>query len=152
VEEEGTGFLAHRRWFWAAVLLFAVWFVFLATLALRTANPVTLNRAQIRNADLIVEASVEKLATGECRVVQSWPEAPQLGPVITVEGLADLSVRPGEAYLLPLQRSEQNGGFRIAPAPPGMSKPLIYPADDESRRQLEEILAAPEPVEPAAGT
>ena len=140
---------ARRLWLWPAVILFAVWFAFLVTLAVGTANPVTLNRAQIRHADLVVEATVEKLATGECRVVRSWPEAPQLGPVITVAGLSELSVQAGETYLLPLERGPRGAGFRVAPTPPPLSAPLIYPADDDSRRQLEEILGEVVPVEPA---
>jgi hypothetical protein len=131
---------SRRVWLWPAVLLFAVWCVFLVSLAVRTANPVTLNRAQIRQADLVVEATVDTLASGECRVVRTWPEASQLGPRIVVAGLADLGVRPGSAYLLPLQRNEQGTEFHIAPGPPPLSKPLIYPADDEARRQLVEIL------------
>jgi hypothetical protein len=131
---------ARRLWLWPAVLVFAVWFAFLVTLAVLSANPVTLNRAQIRRADLVVEATVETPSTGEWRIVRSWPEAPQLGAVITIAGLGELGVRAGETYLLPLERHERGAGFRIAPTPPPLSRPLIYPADDESRRQLEEIL------------
>lgn len=151
VRGEHAGGPSRRLWLWPAVLVFAVWFVLLVTLAVRTANPVTLNRLQIRQADLIVEATIEDLATGECRIVRSWPDAPQLGPVITVTGLGELSVRPGEAYLLPLNRNERGAGFHIAPTPPPLSKPLIYPADDESRRQLEEILDDAQTAEPKSG-
>jgi hypothetical protein len=150
VPAEHSAIPPRRLWLWPAVLLFAVWFAFLLTLALFSANPVTLNRRQIRQADLVVEARVENPATGECRIVRTWPEAPQLGPTITIAGLADLAVRPGETYLLPLERLPRGAGFRIAPTPPPLSKPLIYPAADDSRRQLAEILGEQETVEPAS--
>lgn len=148
VHEDDSCRPTRRLWLWPAVLLFGIWFTFLVTLAVRTANPVTLNRRQIREADLIVEATIENAATGECHIVRSWPEALQLGPVVTIVGLADLAVRTGTAYLLPLERNERGAGYRIAPTPPPLSKPLIYPADDESRRQLEDILGERETVEP----
>jgi hypothetical protein len=147
VRAEAAASPPRRLWLWPAVILFAVWFAFLLTLALFSANPVTLNRRQVREADLVVEATIESLATGECRIVRTWPEAPQLGPIITIAGLADLAVRAGETYLLPLERLPRGAGFRIALAPPPLSKPLIYPADDDSRRQLEEILGEQEPGE-----
>lgn len=146
---EQTDRPSRRLWFWPAVLLFAAWLVFLVTLAMLTANPVTLNRAQLRRAELVVEATVENLATGECRIVRTWPQAPQLGPVITVAGLGELAARPGEAYLLPLDRNGQGAGFHIALTPPPLSKPLIYPAGDESRRQLEQILSEEHSADPA---
>lgn len=141
---------ARGLWLWPAVLLFAVWFAFLVTLAVLSANPVTLNRAQIRRADVVVEATVEDPATGACRIERSWPEAPQLGAVIRIANLGELGVRTSETYLLPLERKERGPGFRIVPTPPPLSKPLIYPAGDESRRQLEEILSNPETVAPTS--
>jgi hypothetical protein len=142
---------AGGMWLFPAVILFAVWVAFLVTLAVLSSNPVTLNRAQIRRADLVVEATVQQLATGECRIERSWPDAPQLGPVITVADLEEAGAHAGQAYLLPLEREPRRAGFRIAPTPPPLSKPLIYPANVDSRHQLEEILAQPPTTAPASG-
>lgn len=123
-----------------AALLFGLWFVALVTLALQSADPVTLNRDQIRQADIVVEATIENIEAGRCRIEQTWPAGP-FDETITVGGLADLAVSAGQTWLLPLARQEHGNRFHIVKSSPPLSAPLIYPATDESRRQLAAILA-----------
>jgi hypothetical protein len=125
--------------FWLALGCFAIWFVGLSLLALRTANPVTLNRRQILDADLIVEARVDNVAAGECHVTRVWPEA-LLGETIIIFGLSDLSVHAGATYLFPLRRDEGGAAYSVMPTPPPDTQILVYPANDEARQQLETIL------------
>ena len=57
----------------AALALIAVaWCAGLTWLVLTTSNPVTLNRLQILEADAVVTAAVDDLASGRCRVIQQW--------------------------------------------------------------------------------
>lgn len=129
----------RRRRFWLALGLFTTWFVCLLVLALLTANPVTLNRRQILDADLVVEAQVKNIATGECRVISVRPDA-LLGEKIVVAGLSDLNIEPEKAYLFPLRRETGTGTYSVMPTPPPESQVLVYPASDEALLQLEQIL------------
>jgi hypothetical protein len=130
-----------RRRLQIPVLIFLVWGTVLVSLALWTANPVTLNPLQIRQADLIVEAAVADLREGRCRVVRTWPEG-FIPDTIRIAGLSKTGAVKGETYLMPLKRPPQADPYQIAPAGPEQLR-LIYPADEQTRAQLEQILQAP---------
>lgn len=125
-----------------AASVFAIWFALLATLALSTANPVTINRQQVKNADVVAEVVVDDETTGKCRVIRTWPAA-NIGETINVEGLADLSAVVGESYLIPLLRTDRGSGFEVVPTHLPASPRLLYPATDASRSQLEDAMRQP---------
>ena len=116
----------------AVFVLAAAWYLCLISLAAITGNPVTLNRVQLRESSLVVEGSVDDKGVvshilvfkgiapeGEIRVTPfSWP--------------------PGE-YILPLQRTGA-GKLEVTPSKLPGNPPLIYPANDKSIEQLQQIL------------
>jgi hypothetical protein len=120
------------------VLVFAAWLLALIGLTVATANPITLNRQQILDADLVIEASITNAATGECSIKKSWPER-IVDTTMTLPELRSMSLNEGQSYLLPLTVSD-DGGYRLARTPPPLSRPLIYAATADSRAQLAAIL------------
>ena len=190
-----------RRLFLLAAGVAAIWGASLLLLAVTTANPVTLNRAQVEQADDVVTATIEDPATGTIDVTKFWKQAGSLGR-LTVGALRGRWARSGAVVLIPLTRDAENGwhitqarlptmtavrtGATISAAgrivegeavlrqasstgdgnPPVRRKtgdrvaagmivvegslristtregpPLIYPATDDTRDQLREILA-----------
>ena len=130
-----------------AVSIFIVWGVSLASLAVLTANPTTLNRAQIEQADLIVSGHIIDVQQGTVEVKQTWKSAVELEQ-ITVRNLADTKAAGGSLFLLPLS-SMPNGVYEIAqPRLPGQrgKRPAadqprrIYPVTDDVLTQLQAIL------------
>ncbi len=98
----------------AALTAAGLWWVVLAVLAWLTANPVTLNLAQIRQADYLVTARVDDPAAGTITIEKEWKHGAELPPG-PIENLAATDVVAGESYLLPLTA---DGGrvFRITEA------------------------------------
>jgi hypothetical protein len=123
---------ANRRR--AALALIAVaWCAALAWLALATANPVTLNRRQILEADVVITARIEDRAAGKCRVVQHWKGTP-VPDELVVSGLKETAVHGDGEWILPLQKVR--GGYEVlASALPSRAR-LVYPATDEAMEQL----------------
>jgi len=66
-----------------------------------TANPVTLNRAQIEQADDVVTATIEDPAAGTILVSKAWKQKAPPGR-LTAEPLHGRWARPGTAVLVPL--------------------------------------------------
>lgn len=125
-----------------AVALAGIWWAVLISLAAFTANPVTLNREQIRQADVIVSAKVTHVEKNEAVIEKVWHGAIETGEV-TIEGLSESGVRDGEAYLIPLKRAGA-GRLKIAHAPQvsvRLESALIYRRTDESIEQLESLLS-----------
>ncbi|MBW3542853.1 MAG: hypothetical protein KY476_21530 [Planctomycetes bacterium] len=118
--------------------LACLWWAFLAVLAVTTANPVTLNRAQFQEATHVVTATVEDPAAGLIAVEREWKTAATLAQ-INVLNLSSTAAERGERYVLPLQRLGRTT-YRVPPAPLPGNPPLIYPATDEALRQLKELL------------
>lgn len=129
--------------FIAAAVVAAIWLSLLAVLALRTANPVTVNRGQLLASDAVVVATprqgrsrgrVVSLRIDKSLVGEDLPATLQVG-----------GVEPGRfsdpgPYLVPLRRTEN--GFDVTPAPPALNRaPLVYPATAEVVRMAEVILA-----------
>ncbi len=136
-----------RRLFWPAVILVGIWWAVLIGLVVFTANPITLNRKQIhlsqRNG-LIVTAQVLDPEKGKVKVLKDWTAGTTTGKELTVSGLKDLGVKSDQTYILPLTVSQQ-GTLRITPAAETKLPPPIYPADEESERQLQDLLKEWEP-------
>jgi hypothetical protein len=112
-----------------------------------TANPATLNRAQIEQADVIVTGRIVDAQQGTVDVEQTWKSVIE-GEQITVRKLAETNARNGMRVLLPLS-PVAGGVYKITqPQLPGQhdkrsvaNQPRrIYPATDDVLAQLQEIL------------
>jgi hypothetical protein len=121
-----------------ALSVAAVWVVALATLALTAANPIVLNRTQVRQADLVVSARVIDLSSGECAVEDRWSVRPA-PPTIRVVNLPATRAEAGGTYILPLVPREE-GVYEVIPAPLEGAPRLVYPASPDVVAQVEELL------------
>lgn len=125
----------------AAGVLAAIWLSSLALLALRTANPVTVNRAQLLEADAVVVATPQPVKKGHVaslRVERSLAGS-DLPVTLDVGGIERERFSRAVPYLVPLRRTEN--GYVVTPAPTALnSEPLVYPATDEAVRVAEVIL------------
>jgi hypothetical protein len=120
-----------------ASILALLWWIALALLAVFTANPVTLNREQIRRAQYVVMATVNDPRQGRVTVEREWKRNALHG-AITVENLAAAAPRAGVSYLIPLTPAGKEYGITDAPLPKSVS--LIYPATPDAMAQLQAIL------------
>jgi hypothetical protein len=126
----------------AALLLAAVWWVVLGTLAALTANPVTLNREQLLRAEFIVTGKVVgNPSDGELAVERDWTHH-SLSGTVHVINLADVKPRAGVDYLIPLSKGTH--GFHVTATPIPDRPPLVYAATPEAIGQLKGILAVKE--------
>ncbi len=126
-----------------AAAVFTIWAAGLISLAIITTNPVTLNRAQIIAATVIVEAvpdAAAPVAEGwlHWRVLRSWPAGQTDDPVV-IEGLDGLPLEAGQPYLIPLVPVTQDR-WRVVLTPQPLAAPLIYPANSQTTAELEDIL------------
>jgi hypothetical protein len=136
-----------RNWLSLAIAAAAVWWVALIGMAIVSANPVTLNHAQLVQATHVVMGTVLDPEAGRVRVEQDWKfRSPG---EITVENLAETGVRTGETYVLPLLALDGADRFAVvAPRLPGFDEdargervarfgpPQVYPATEEALDQL----------------
>lgn len=142
-----------RRRFLVAAVLVGVWWAALIGLVVLTANPVTLNQAQIRRAATngsIVTAKVVDSEAGTVEIVKDWTAGDSRGRV-TIDRLAESGARDGKTYILPLTTESQRGTVRIAPAKIPSQPPPIYEATDEAVHQLTVILDSMKPRAGKAG-
>ena len=116
----------------------ACWIVGLITLAIATANPVTLNSEQIQHSQFIVTAT-RKTVDGAILVVQTeWKHGQDLGE-ITIGNLDQVKMPTGSEFLVPLIRTASDR-FVITPTSLPNEIPLIYPATEEATQQLQALL------------
>lgn len=116
----------------AVFALAAAWYVVLISLAAITGNPVTLNRVQLRESSLVVAGSVDEKGT--------------VSHILVFKGIApegEVSVTPfpwppGD-YILPLRKSG-TGRIEVTPSALPDNRPLVYPANDKSIEQLQQML------------
>jgi len=126
-----------RRFLLIAAVV-AAWWAVLIGLVIWTANPVTLNRRQIRISHLVVTAEVLDADAGQVKILKRW-KGNTAGEELRVNGLRDSGAETGEAYILPL--TAKNGQWKVTPAFETQNTPSIYPADLDSVKQLEALLA-----------
>jgi hypothetical protein len=124
---------------WAAALVFAGWLTALVVLVVTTANPVTLNRRQVLQSRVIVEAEVADASRETCSVQRSWPVGLGVGTDIRIEGLTSLHLQPETRYLIPLNTTDA-GTYRVTPVHDGSDDLRVYPASADAVTQLEQIL------------
>jgi hypothetical protein len=110
-------------------------------MAIRTSDPVTLNRDQILRAQHVVSATVEDPSRGRVTVERAW-KGENLSGTLDVENLPEAHPQTGATYLLALSR--RGGEFRIVDTLQRTRMPLIYPATPEAVEQLRAILGQPE--------
>jgi len=121
----------------AIALIAVVWCGLLAWLVLATANPVTLNRRQILDADAVVTAQVVDPAAGTCRIVRQWTGETLPGEFV-VAHLDETAARPGGDWILPLVKIGDEP--EVLPSLLPSHARLVYPATPEVLEQLEAIV------------
>jgi hypothetical protein len=116
----------------AVFALAAAWYLCLISLAAITGNPVTLNRVQLRASSLVVAGTVdEKGVVSHILVFKGI--APEGEIVVT-----PFPWPPGN-YILPLRKGDA-GRLEVTPSELPDKRPLVYPANDKSIEQLQQIL------------
>lgn len=118
-----------------AITAAAVYWTALIIMALTTANPVTLNRHQILQAEMVVIGRVDSLPKGTVTVEEVWGGDLD-AETITVETLRAAGARTGERYLLPLQTVGPPNLYSVVATPLPSGDRLIYPATTEALEQL----------------
>lgn len=126
-----------RRWFVLAASLAGVWVIGLGMLSFLTANPVTLNRDQILEATNVLTAVVEDVELGRVRVEKSWKNAIQ-DEQLTLPNLGETKPVARQRLLIPVTFS--NHKWQVTPSKLPHELPLVYPASEESERQLRHLL------------
>jgi hypothetical protein len=135
---------APRGPLWIAIGIGLGWIAILSVMALFTSNPVTLNRNQLRESDLVIVGQVQP--DGQvARFDDSpdWPFPPDTK--LQVVNLQATSAKVGQAYLLPLTRAGHTTGrgqdlvFAVTASRLPNAAPLIYPATKESLQQWSEL-------------
>lgn|GEM_PF-2604774 len=115
------------------VVVAVVWYAALITLAVRTANPPTLNARQVRDSNIVVIGTVAD--DGVVRVSQHYLAVLPKEPIRLVR---DVAFPIGES-ILPLTRDGDL--YRITETElPGAANRLTYPLTVETQKQLDEIL------------
>ena len=129
---------SKARWrFRLAVALIIAWLVMLGLLSFFTANPVTLNRDQIRESADVLTAIVENPATGNVRVLHAWKQRFD-EKTLVLPNLKSTEAVSGETYLIPISRAGEE--WMVTPSKLPQNMPLVYPATTDAERQLKGIL------------
>ena len=127
-----------RRLFRPAVLISALWWLFLGSIAFFTANPVTLNQEQIIRAEIVVTATVVDPVSGTIRIEKSWKSDRQVDS-ITLENLKETGAIADVSYIFPVTEL-RTGRYHITTTRLPNNPPLIYPNTPEAVQQLQSIL------------
>ncbi len=128
-----------RQWFALAASLVGLWVIGLGVLSLLTANPVTLNRDQILEATDVLTAVVEDVEVGRVGVDKSWKNAVR-DEQLTLINLRETKPASRQRLLIPVTLTSK--GWQITPSKLPHEPPLVYPATEESERQLRHLLKA----------
>ena len=128
----------------AGLLLGGVWLTGLAVLAWQTANPVTLNREQIRRSRWVVVGTLDT-KTKLLKIEKEWQSNERFKkPGVSITNLDATRLRPGQRYIVPLQRDSRDTysaptGWEVTPTLLPNKEPLVYPATDDALAQLKRI-------------
>lgn len=121
----------------------AVWCAALISLALFSANPVTLSEPQIQQAQFVVTGIPE--ADSGLLVVERtwWGDLPE-GKVL-VTNLEDVQgLQAGTAYIVPLTQVGEN--YRVTTLVEQSYPPRVYPASQAAIARLKPLLRARKPT------
>ena len=138
VSDRQSSTMRVRRLFRLAVLIAALWWLFLGSLALFTANPVTLNREQIIRAETVVTATVVDPVKGTIHIEKSWKGIREVD-AITLGNLNETGAKAGVSYIIPVTESRKDRYIVTTTRLP-KNPPLIYPNTPKSEQQLKLIL------------
>ena len=137
-QNDARGSVPHvRRWFFLAACLVVLWAIGLGVLSIVAANPVTLNRDQILESVDVLTAVVEDRDAGHVRVEKSWKDIVH-DKHLTLSNLSQLQLTANERLLIPVIRVPRS--WQVAPSKLPHEPPLVYPATEESERQLRQLL------------
>jgi len=132
---------AAKPWLTATIILAVVWWIALSLLGLFSANPTTVNRQQIVDSDLVVEATVKDRERGLVEVKQQWID-PNQRTSLTVTGLEEFELNNGDSVVLPITGGA-DGTFYLTRVQRTNSQPegktYIYPSTEVVFRQVEEF-------------
>ncbi len=126
-----------RRWFVLAASLVGLWVLGLGLLSFLTANPVTLNRDQILESTNVLTAVVEDIEVGRVRVEKSWKGA-IADEQLTLSNLPETKPVARQRLLIPVTFTRPQ--WLVTPSKLPRGPPLVYPATEESERQLRHLL------------
>ncbi len=129
----------RRRFFVAGICLFAFWVAGLVTLVVTSSNPVTLNVAQLKEADCVVVAKLSDADAGEFTLVSTIKGVapPETFRVLTT---AEITPPESENWLLPLYQ-ERAGNFSVVPVPyRDRELLLVYPATDDVVAEMRKLV------------
>jgi len=124
------------------------WLSTLLILTVCTANPVTVNRQQILESDVVVKGKITGEKTLAAIPGGDWP-VPDDAP-LQVMNLKETGAKIGETYTIPLNRILPADGsstptFIVTFSHLPNGKPLIYPVGEETDQQLQAIRQAAAP-------
>lgn len=128
---------AFKKLFVIAIIVAVTWGLFLAGLAVTTANPVTVNREQVLRADFIAMLSVNEPESGAIVLEKLW-DGTKPEP-FTLDNLKETGAEAGRSYYVPVTKTGQ-GRYIVTPTRLPGNPPLIYPATPEAEEQLTAIL------------
>lgn len=117
-----------------AAVTAGLWWLGLLLLAAGTANPVTLNRAQILSSTAVVIGTVLDVEQGTVQVTEQF-HGLALPEEITVGRLTEAGAKQGQSYVIPLSGLPPDE-LQVEQSPLPGHPPLIYPATEDAIRQL----------------
>ena len=140
--------LSRTKWLVIAAVIFGIWGVLLFSLAQMFANPVTINRRQIRQADIIVAGEVNDPVRGTFKVERSWKttKTPEIVQVTNLLSLGKQRVGSGARVILALtQVPEATTGkvtYKVTSVTrgDGVVSHYVYPFNPPAIEQLEAVL------------
>jgi len=140
MEEQFTELPHSKTRLVVGVTVWVVWIAALLALAGLSSNPITLNRRQFADADLVIIGNVADSSTGRVSVAETmfgvFPDKE-----LTVVSLGEISnVSAGNSYVMPLKR--RNGEFDVVAITNDERGRVVYPATSEVRSQLDNVLSA----------
>lgn len=126
-----------------------IWLSVLVWLVASSANPVTVNRAQVAIAaaqGAVVSGTVVDESAGRVQIVEVLSQGADAGEPVTQGAeisIGDLSrsgsCKNGQRYLFPLGR--RGSAFAVMPTNLPGGTPLVYPDTEDARRQVADVLS-----------
>ena len=138
---ERTDRFTAKKWLMVTTAFAVAWWIGLSLLTVLSANPITVNRQQIVDSDVVVVAQVQDLTSGSVTVTQQWID-PNPQTRLNVSGLSEFHVKNGDTIVLPLTGGP-DGTFYLTRVHPTRANPngttYIYPATDVVLEQVDEF-------------
>lgn len=131
--------VGRRRAFWSGVGLFILWLGGLVALVITSSNPVTVNVAQLLEADSIVVADLTNPDTGEFELEAKifGEDMPDQFRVLQFEEIIPVE---GNRWLMALHQ-ERAGNYSVVPVPyRDRELLLVYPGDEATIAQARQAL------------